>query len=545
MVDNLVSQTYTTQRKNIFLMVLAMLTAGNLTAEVSVSANLFLGRSFSANITREMLMTGPNNQFSNGGINGFFAIDAAYQRAWQQSETQGIGAYPFWSQTNSMTVGNYSGESNIDAYQFGLGPVNTTGSISLNPIIYQNGSDFMFYVRGKQYGWSPFAKIKSAITAMVVNPGLTEPVAVTPQPYAPGALQTSSTLAYTPAPSTSMIQAFAGVTGTQKARDDFRPMQYGLINGTQSTGAHFSDTEMTVGYNYTCDETDNTVSFGLRVTAPTGVKPDGVYILQPINGRGGNWGVGFYLAGEYQVWHNEPQEHALKLNFMSNGIHLCSAEVIRSYDLTANGHGSKYLLVADYQNGVYQNSVQNLVNLSTLTSTSSFAFEGDAALGISYSHRGFSVDLGYEAWGRTAEKLTISENVVNNRYAVLGRQPVGYDNLGAENPVNACQPLAMINLSNPNVAQAIPSTDATVTSQSSIVNATVAANRISGTNALNTAITAQYAAVTSKIFAKIGYNWRESQCCPYLNLVGECEWSNISNNALPQWGIVLMGGISL
>ena len=528
-------------RNNIFLVTIAILFSADLSAEVSVSANLFLGRSFSANIAREMIMSGPTNHQNNGGVNGFFAIDAAYQRMWNQSETQGIGAYPFWSTTNSMTVGSNLSGSNVDAYQFGLGPVTTNGSITLNPVIYQDGSDFMFYVRTQQYGHSFFAKIKSAISAMVVNPGLTE-VPVTPVVYPAGAIPiivappvAQSTITD---PANSMTQAFAGITGGQTAQGSFRPMTNGLINGTQSTGAHLSDTEITIGYNYLSLETENTVSFGARITAPTGKKPQGIYILEPINGRGGNWGVGAYLAGTYSVWHNASEESSLKLNFMSSGIHLCNADVIRSYDLTENGHGSKYLLVADYKNNVFQNNIQNLVNLSTLTSQSSFAFEGDAALALTFNCGGFSADLGYNAWGRTGENITIKEQFDTQRYAILGRQIIAVPATGVFSTL--CQPTATIGSS----IDALGGPGAT-NANGIAVDATIPTNRIGSNADFNTVITAQYQAVTSKIFAKIGYNWKDSDCCPYLNLMGECEWSNISNNALPQWSIALIGGISL
>ncbi len=526
--------------KKILLILLSSLLSANLSSEISISANLFLGRSFSANIAREMIMTGPNNQLSNGNTNGFFAIDGAYQRMWNQSENQGIGAYPFWSEFNTMTVGNNNGNYNIDAYQFGLGPVSTNNSITLNPVIYQDGSDFMFYVRGKQYGWSPFAKIKSALTAMVVNPGLTESNSLIPVIYPAGALSPLNGIAptidnpeTTLNPANSITQAFAGIMGGQTAQGDFKPMQHGLINGKQSTGAHLSDTEITLGYNYSCQETDNTISFGLRITAPTGNKPNSIYILEPINGRGGYWGVGGYLAGTYEFWHNESKIDTLQLNFMSSGIHLCGTSVIRSYDLTANGHGSKYLLVADYQDNIYQQSIQNLVNLSTLESKSSFAFEGDAALAITYHHKGFSLDLGYNVWGRTGENLIITQHVENQRYAILGRQGLSNGTTGANTTL--CQPTATISQSLPNAT----------TTNGEIVDATIPTNRISGIDAFNTTITAQYAAVTSKLFGKIGYNWKNSDCCPYLNLMGECEWSNISNNALPQWSLALIVGVSL
>lgn len=520
-----------------------------LSAELSVSANLFLGRAFSANIAREMIMTCSTDKFNNDdNINGFFAIDGAYQRMWNQHGVEnGIGAYPFWSQTNTMTTGNNSSDTNLDVYQFGLGSAISTGSISLDPIIYQNGSDFMLYLQSKQYGHSFFAKVKSALSAMVVNPNLTEPGIVTPVPYAAGAIQwltSNGGLTSISNPASSMIQAFSGITGGQSYKGNFRPMTNGLINGQISSGAHLSDTEMTFGYTYVCSETDNTGSLGLRVTAPTGNKPQGVYVLEPITGRGGNWGVGFYLAGTYCFWQDQAHEDSLKLNFMSDGIHLCNAQVMRSYDLTANGHGSKYLLVADYQNGIYQSSIQNLVNLSTLESQSSFGFEGDAALALSYTHKGFSCDLGYEVWGRTQEKLTITELFDAQRYAILGRQVVAVGSGSYSGQQSTlCQPTATINSSID--AQGSTGTGGNDGANGIAVDATVAANRIGNNSAFDTTITAQYAAVTSKLFTKIGYDWKDCSYCPYINLMGEIEWSNISNNALPQWSIALIVGVSL
>jgi len=543
MVGKLINQTTGNYHgKKVFLTAIAVLFSAQLVGEISVSANLLLNRSFSANSAREMIMTGPINPHNNDNINGFFAMDAAYQKAWNQSETEGVGAYPFWSKTNSMTIGTSDGLSNVDAYQFGLGTVSTIGTIKLSPIIYQDGSDFMFHVQSKQYGHNLFAKAKFAISSMIVNPNLTETDAVTPVAYPSGAITSltgSGPFSTTADPSSSMTQAFAGNVGTQSAQGDFKPMTNGLINGSQSTGAHLSDTDMVIGYNYTCDKTNNSVSIGLHISAPTDERAKSIYILEPISSRDGAWGIGYDLAMIYHMWNSDSQNNSLRLNFASSGIHLCKHNVIRSYDLTANGHGSKYLLVADYKNGVYQNSIQNLVNLSTLESQSSFALESDTALSLRYTTGGLSMDVGYNVWARTKEKLTITENFDSNRYAILGRQVVSNSVTG--NASTLCQPTATINTS-----LAAAGGDGNANSNGiTIVPATAAANRISGSEAFDTTIAGQYSAVTSKVFAKVGYNWKNSDCCPYLNLIGECEFSNISNNALPQWGITLVGGISL
>ena len=80
-------------------------TFGLYASEVSTSTNLFLQRAFSANISREMMMEGHIIKTDFDGFYSFFAATGAYQRSWNENATTGIGALPFWSGSNAMTVG--------------------------------------------------------------------------------------------------------------------------------------------------------------------------------------------------------------------------------------------------------------------------------------------------------------------------------------------------------------------------------------------------------------------------------------------------------
>ncbi len=511
---------------------------------VSISKNLFLQRAFSANTSRELLMEGHVTATDFDGFYSLFSATGAYQRAWDQSNNQGIGAFPFWSGTNVMTVGTNSSLSDLDAYQFGLGTVTTPGSIQLNPIVYQGGSDFLLYCGASINDPGLFFKIKAPLAVIGFNPQLTEVPATPALNYPAGALQVSTSPINDPA--TSMSQAFRGylLDGQNSNGSDFLPMQFGLIDGIQKSGVQFGDIEMTLGYNFVCNE-DYVFGIGLRASAPSANKPNGVYLLQPMLGRGGSWGIGGYIDGKATLWQNHTNQ-SLHVNVMSTILHLITTKnTIRSYDLIANGPGSKYLLVADYNGGVYQEVIQNLINLSTLDSSSSFSAEGDVTISLSYISNGWAADFGYNFWGRTGETLTITGQFPENRYAVLGNQGVGQ---GALVPTpapgvnsNACQPLAQINLSAP--ASTTVVTQTTVTAQDSVVLATYAANRISGNSALNTTAAQQAGASTSKLFAKGSYSWLDSHFSPHLGIAGEFEISTAANNALPQWSVALIGGV--
>src|SRR3989338_902190 len=139
------------------LVSVAVLSAAGICASadnLTMSRNLFQPRAFSANLAREMLMEGSKQKESDSWY-GEFSATAAYQRSLGQNPNadngganladgvNGLGVFPFWSGTNVMTVGTNDSSSNLDAYQFGLGDLGaTTGSITLDPIVYQAGADF-------------------------------------------------------------------------------------------------------------------------------------------------------------------------------------------------------------------------------------------------------------------------------------------------------------------------------------------------------------------------------------------------------------------
>lgn len=509
-------------------------TFGICASEVSSSNNLFLQRAFSANIEREMMMEGHIIKTDFDGFYSFFAATGAFQRAWNQNGATGIGALPFWSGTNAMTIGTNVSTSSLDAYQFGLGNVSSNGQIELNPIVYQGGADFLFYAGASTNDPGLFMKIKAPLGMIGINPQLTEPTAATAVPYVAGAIQPSTTATYLP--STSMVQAFAGTSNTLNS-GDFKVMQFGLIDGLQRSGAKFGDIEMTLGYNILCNE-DHLFGFGLRASGPSGNKPQAIYALEPIFGRGSSWGIGAYLVGDVKLWENHENKY-FSINVMGTILHLLTSNTVRSYDLTMNGAGSKYLLVADYNSNVYQGSIQNLINLSTLDSTSSFAAEGNAAIEFQYVSNGWEVDLGYAFWGRTAETLTITESFDTTRYAILGRQSVGaFNGTGPGTASTLAQPSATISSSVAAVAL-----DGNTGATATVVAATVPANRIAGNSAFNVQASEQKAASTSKIFTKGAYSWLDSHMSPYIGLLGEFEISTSQNNALPQWSVAIVGGL--
>lgn len=536
----------------------AFASSGSGSEALSTSKGFFQPRAASANIAREMMMQPGAKHRNSEGWYGEFSATAFYQRNWNQapvtsttnansaSDSNGLsslGAMPFWSGTNVMIVGNAPTTAatvptqNVDSYQFGLGTTTANNTVTLNPLVYQAGSDFMFIVGSSANEQGFFAKIKAPIAVYNINPQLTETTAAPAANYVAGALDLSGNAVADSA--TSMTQAFAGVQGSAIATGNYSVMQYGLIDGDQSTGAKFGDIEMTAGYSFVSND-DNSFSVAVRASAPTGNKATGKYMLEPIVGRGGNWGLGGYAAGHVKLWEGN-NDNRFTFKFMSDVMHLFTTDTVRSYDLTANGAGSRYLLVANYANGTYQSSIQNLINVSTLASQSSFGVEGDVAVAFNYAGRGWTLDVGYEFYGRSAEELTITGDFAANTYVVLGHQGIGQVGGTTTTASFACQPGAtMLQATAPS---AVTVTGVTATTATMIGDARLAANTIAATM-FDVDAAQQSGYLSSKIFSKVAYEWENSDYVPFLGVLGEFEFSNSSNNALPQWSVAIVGGVS-
>ncbi|MCX5924633.1 MAG: hypothetical protein NTZ68_04385, partial [Candidatus Dependentiae bacterium] len=457
-----------------------------------------------------------------------------------------LGSMPFWATqngepffSNQMTLGSNKSGSDLDVYQMGMGPVENnptlaeqTGTITLSPIIYQAGVDLLLYLGNQrdERGW--WMKLKAPIGVTTVNPLLSYSCALESAPYPIGTLAASTETA---APFANIADAFASDTST----GFLQQMAFGRIDCKRISQAHFGDLEFAFGYNVLADEKKH-LGIGVRLCAPTGNKANAIDILQPLFGRNGHAGVGGELIGHWNFWESNTDDSYAALWFDGMAMHLFKSNHLRSFDLAGNGLGSKYLLVAKYSGNSFQNSIQNAVNITTIEVGSTFAAEGNFALGFDFHHRNWSFMVGYEGWGRTCEKLSIDCTIPGaidyNQYAVLGRQSP-FSSLGLT--LNLCQPLAKI-------GESLDRVETVPAPSTGIVLATNASNRLpeNANDALNIDGQRAHAAYTSKPFGQIQYTWKDYCYIPYVGVSGGYEFTHLKNSAVNLWNISVQGGIT-
>ncbi|NBV40391.1 hypothetical protein EBR77_00945 [bacterium] len=503
------------------------------------SQNAFFPRPFTTDMAREIILQSDAWTGNADGDNGYGTaqITMQYYRNIHENKATGIGSLPFWSNSNNMTIGNNingvdNERANVSAWQFGLGSVSEQGTITLAPIVKNIGFNIFLYFGSEETKPGFFTKINTGVGSLSIDPRLSETLPRFAQPniYPANAFQASGSAggAGVNPPYKSMTQAFAG--GNIDSGTIFTGLQYGKIDGKRRV-TQFGDIDFCFGYNIIADDTMH-AGIGLRISAPTTNKQTGRYIFEPIYGKGGHWGLGIEGIAHYTLWEGH-DDNNLQVWFDMYALHLFNTESKRSFDLTLNGAGSKYLLITDFQNGQIQNSIQPLVNISTLNVNSKFGILIDLALIAKYNTGNWTLSGGYNLMGRSKETISIKDSIYQNRYAILGAQ---YNAQADGTPNYTCEPSAKM------TGMMTANTNGVFTD--SVKDVRNAANRISDVSEFDVTAAQQLASISSKFFGNIDYRWISMDYCPTVGLFGAIEVSNSDNTALSQWSLGFHGGIS-
>lgn len=527
------------------------------------SKGLWQPRSFNSYKTREV-----NALKHNCGGNAdecwskYKSVSFEYMQSFGDSQAR-LGALPFWSGTNTMTIGSNDGNSDLDAYQFGLGDVaeGSQGSITLCPRIKHVGADMLLEMKQNPKERGMYVKVKAPLGAMVVNASLSEDLVELQHNQIKS--QESNPIAEANAPIwlnyTAVSQRHESISdalyGGHRHRElDFR---YGrFASCCNKSVVRLGDLEVAAGYDAWVAE-KGSFGLGFKMSAPTGNVPQADFALEPIFGRAGHWAVGGEMNFNYKVWESDCAD--VRLYVAGEALHLFSGRKPswRSFDLKANGKGSRYMMLGafgfeDRLNNVELISFQHIIpaiNVTTLPVISKFAVEGSAVIMLDAKRDDWNMSLAGEFWGRSCEKLAIDycntlqhsghqdHTMHLNNYAVLGRQ-TGFGDALSTN-LCYCEPLATINKSQNTYFGVFADKPA------GIENAAIATNRISSDfeEALDLTGAAAVRSFSGKVTAEVGYTWSEKCHMPHLSLFGGVEFFDKKSKMVNLWSVGLQGSL--
>lgn len=310
------------------------------------------------------------------------------------------------------------------------------------------------------------------------------------------------------------------------------PIRFGKF-GCLQTKNGLSDLQIALGYDFILRER-GFAGLNLRFAVPTGNRPHGKFLFEPIVGNGKHWELGVGFIGGLLLWEKDGEQ---ELNFfgVTNLTYMFNTRQCRSFDFCCNGFGSRWLLLKEFDDaGNYIGSTIPAINRTTLAVDVSMNIQMDLAIMFSYTYRNFLFDIGYNAYIRSAEKIHLLHRPDLDEFGIKGIQDVTFANGELSNTTQSQATLH----GNYFVEQDLVADP----------DSPVFLNDC----ALNLHSAASPRLITQKLFFHIGgsFGSRCNDVIPFIGFGGEIEFEGINENdtrvsnenTLSQWGVWMKVG---
>jgi len=476
------------------------------------------------------------------------------------------------------------GENEWLADYFGL-PLDFVSEVKFCPKISNFILDFGLYVGGKGAAENCFFKLHAPLVHTRWELGMKETVLVKGAIDTPSQYMSEESISLNDLPEEF---ADSAINGKYTFGDMTEALKYSKINDKccKLTKTRIADIELALGWNVIQEE-DAHLGVMIRAAFPTGGKRCCDYLFAPVVGNGGHYELGGGLTSSARLWTSDDEEKSFWFYLDANIMHLFKRKLWRTFELTDKPN-SRYMLVMEMKSDVenlyagpatttnpapnyqYAGTLQPLANISTCCTDVSINVMGEAAAKLTWNHRNWSVDLGYNVWGRTGEKICKECCIDENKYALKGDARI-YGKRESDDAIiglSATESKADIH-SGTNIPTNTIYNSTSFGKNIGIDNAALAWGDSGGTDPLeirtnqtNTSLQPKLlssqdletcptpSALSHKVFAHVSYAWKddvqdEDGWTPYLGLGGEAEFSAKTDgnySALSQWGVWVKAG---
>jgi len=211
----------------------------------------------------------------------------------------------------------------------------------------------------------------------------------------------------------------------------FDPLCYAKIGCGARTVTRLADVTAILGWNFVQHEKRH-LGAGILTRAPSGNRPNGKYLFEPISGNGCHWELGAHVTSHATVWQAQDEHSSLGFYLDANITHLFKTHQMRTFDLKCK-QLSRYMLaqkfsspevglfggpVAAVDGGApitpavaqFVNEFSPIANLTTFKCNVSVGVQADIAAQCTYANGGFNWDLGYNFWAQSCQKISVDNN---------------------------------------------------------------------------------------------------------------------------------------
>ena len=567
-------------------------------------------------------------------FNGGIALGYEFQQTFKSGD---IARCMFGTNVLSFKGSQVAGRTSTDliADNFGLSPL-FQGTLRVSPQVRNHNLKFESYWAFDNWLEGLYLRADLTFTHQErrlfddCNTCLTSTV-VTTTPFPPGYMGTGSV---TPAP-----DILTALSGSFLFGDMQTAWNYGRFDRCKHSDNKVAGFSVDLGYNF-WKECDSHLGIFLRYEAPTGTNINGRQraadnIFFPVIGNMHHNGFGGGITAHKELWANECGD-SIEIYLDGYATHLFKNCQVRSFNLlrtstsvvnVANfgnsdcnncndndcngcdnnnndcsdscstsdinnslGCLSRYMLLKNLSattaplGYAFTGTLINAINFTTRNVKSSIGVTGDATLAFLYRHKGFSLEVGYNIFGRQEEKLclqagvppcsTFDPNATYGLKGCTGDYVYSYEvTAGTVNDPATTTPGPLNATSSASTITSCGTTDNPVTVQSDTIvgvdwtnsfkcngalanavlpNTPVATLCVASQSAPAIALTDANLDIESgrvkrllshKGFVAMNYGWDECEWMPYVGIGGEVEGgSNCCD--FKQWGVWLKGGFS-
>lgn len=193
--------------------------------------------------------------------------------------------------------------------------------------------------------------------------------------------------------------------------------QYGKMTKCSLKETSVGDVELKLGYEWLEHDPCHVEGY-VGILAPTGNRPEGIYVFEPIVGNGKHWGLMVGGAMGVTVWSDEGEDRYLRIECASHAEYLFKKKQTRSFDLK-NRPWSRYMLVYNDQENAQEVSNQQSPDFAANTGTPGInvftqqvnvrpGYWVDYNAAFVYTSCGFQGEVGANVYARRSECVELA-----------------------------------------------------------------------------------------------------------------------------------------
>lgn len=346
--------------------------------------------------------------------------------------------------------------------------------------------------------------------------------------------------------------AYPGIEG-----DGLKRFEYGKIATPNSTNSSSSDScnsncsvrtdcngaltkwgladiELKIGYESVREEKCYSEGY-IGAVIPTGNKPTGEFIFEPIVGNNKHFGVMIGGSCGFEVWHSDENASCVWFECDADGRYLFANTQKRSFDLM-DKQWSRYMWVYPNSSATPIADIQPGINFFTKDMRVTPRGAVDCNTALVYKGEVYNMEVGYNFFARCAEKVELCPGWQ------VGPGIAGFNQVNVLNDdarINSADVGKVGTASNATISKfngvALIDTEDTT----ALINGThrVIFNAIKESD-INLRSAAHPAVITNTFYGSAGARWDDKEYPPFVGVGGSYEfsWDNTGLNRWLVWG---------